>query len=230
LIIAIDGPAGSGKSTTARAVAERLGYLYLDTGAMYRALTHKALKAGIDLKDSKALADLARRTSIELERRDHDLIILLDGANVSEEIRSPEVTASVSVVSEYPEVREVMVQKQRRLGVNGGIVAEGRDIGTVVFPEAEIKVFMTASLEERARRRYRDYQAWGVAVDLEALRRDIERRDEHDSKRATSPLRPAADAMILDTTSLTIEGQVERILQRVRELQESVSPELSAGQ
>lgn len=211
-IIAIDGPAGAGKTTTAREVALRLGFLHLDTGAMYRALALKVLRSHCPLDDLAGIARIARDTDVWLQHEDGGQRVLLDGADVTSELRSAEVTRAVTPVCEVPEVRDRMVLLQRRLGRRGGVVIEGRDIGTVVFPDAELKVFLTADLEERARRRLRDLQNAGQMADLQAVTEDIQRRDQRDAGREHSPLRQAADAVVLDTTGITFEEQVETIL------------------
>jgi cytidylate kinase len=196
-IIAIDGPAGSGKSTVARAVARRLGVGYLDTGAMYRCVTHAALERGLDVADGSALAELARGLRIDVGDR-----VEIDGADVTRPIRSSGVNAAVSEVSAHPAVRVELVERQRKWAVDhpGGVV-EGRDIGTVVFPHARLKVFLTAGGSERARRRQDEA--------------DIERRDRLDSTREASPLKAADDAMVIDTTDLTVDEVVDRILERL---------------
>jgi cytidylate kinase len=213
LIIAIDGPAGSGKSTTARLLAKRLGYTYLDTGAFYRALTLKVLESGVSPEDGAEVLQLAETTQIELQPNADKNRVLLDGRDVTQAIREPRVTNAISPISENSEVRAIMVDKQRAIGCNGGVVMEGRDIGTVVFPEADLKIFMQASLDERARRRQDELAAMGIARDLETLREEIARRDQKDSNRKIAPLVQAADAILIDTTSMTIEQQVEFILQ-----------------
>lgn len=218
IVIAIDGPAAAGKSTTARLVAERLGYLHVDTGAMYRAMTLKALRGGVDIHNAAEVERLAERTEIRLERDAGRVKVFLDGLDVTEEIRSPEVDRAVSAVSSYGKVRELMVREQRRMGQRGGIVLEGRDIGTVVFPEAELKIYMVANVRERARRRQQELAARGVASELEELVEEIVRRDEKDSSRTLSPLRKAPDAIILDTSTMTVEEQVEFIVQKAKEI------------
>jgi cytidylate kinase len=215
-IIAIDGPAGSGKSTTARILADRLGYLYLDTGAMYRALTHFALTNNVALSDGNKLAALSETLPIELVEMEGVTEVLINGQNVTSEIRSPEVTRGVSEVSAHAGVRKAMVEKQRSIGKNGSIVAEGRDTTTIVFPEADLKVFLEASIETRARRRLLELARSGISTSLEEQQDEIRRRDSYDSERKHSPLVRAKDAVVVDTSSLTIEEQVEQILTLVR--------------
>ena len=216
LVIAIDGPAGSGKSTTARLVARALGYLHVDTGAMYRAVTLKILRSGIRTDDSAAIARLLDETRVELKKAGDGLQVLLDGDDVSGEIRTPEVSRATSAVSRIREVRTVMVREQRTLGVNGGIVLEGRDIGTVVFPDADLKVFLVATPEERARRRLEELRTQGVQADQQSILADLRERDRQDSTRTESPLRRAEDAVEIDTTGLTIEQQVGLIVGMAR--------------
>jgi cytidylate kinase len=217
LVIAIDGPAASGKSTTARLVAERLGYMHVDTGAMYRAVTLKVLRSGISLENEGPIARLMESTHVEL-RSDHGkLAVLLDGEDVTERIRTPEVTRSVSAVSRLKDVRATMVREQRALGRHGGLVLEGRDIGTVVFPDADCKFFMIAGLEARANRRRKEMEGTGVGTDLDQLLREIEERDRLDSTRTESPLRKADDALVVDTSDLSIEEQVEFVVGKVEE-------------
>ncbi|MEW6510212.1 MAG: (d)CMP kinase [Bacteroidota bacterium] len=218
LVIAIDGPAASGKTTTAKLVAERLGYLHVDTGAMYRAATLKVLRNGILPDDVMQVAGLIERTRIELNVRSGKLLVMLDGEDVTREIRSGAVTRAVSAVSRIPDVRAVMVREQRRMGVQGGIVLEGRDIGTVVFPDADVKIFLIASIEARARRRLEELRAAGQHADLATLTEEIGERDRIDSTREASPLRKAEDAIEVDTSSMTIEEQVAAVLDRVRTL------------
>jgi cytidylate kinase len=223
LVIAIDGPAASGKSTTARLIAERLGYLFVDTGAMYRAMTFKVLEQQLPLDDVEAIARLAERTEIQLRHQNNQLRVFLDGRDVTSEIRSPRVTRAVSAVSSIKQVREMMVREQRRMGEKGRIVLEGRDIGTEVFPDANLKVYMTAEVFERARRRQKDLQQQGIGVPVDELAREIADRDRKDSEREVSPLRQAPDAIVLDTSNMTIDEQVETIVRKVRSLTGSVS-------
>ncbi|NLZ39542.1 MAG: (d)CMP kinase [Firmicutes bacterium] len=211
--IAIDGPAGAGKSTVARAVAKELGLAYLDTGAMYRAITLAALRAGVDFNDSRALADLTESVELDIQiGSDGENIIFLNGENVSEEIREPEINSNVSYVARCPEVREIMVSKQQEIGRRGGVVMDGRDIGTKVMPEAEFKFFLTASLEERARRRLAELKAKGINLTLPQMIEEIRTRDKIDSERECSPLQAARDAIYLDTTEMTIEQVVKYIV------------------
>ncbi len=212
LTIAIDGPAGAGKSTVARRVAEEMGLLYVDTGAMYRAITWKALQSGIDLSDDQGVAGIARETEIELNPPE----VRVDGIRVTEAIRSPEVTQHVSKVAKMAEVRRVLVEKQRRLARDGGVVMDGRDIGTHVLPDADVKVFLTASIEERVRRRHLEMIRRGFSSDPDRLYQEIKQRDEMDENRSHSPLRPAADAVIMDTTGRSIDEVVSMILDLCR--------------
>ncbi len=218
IIIAIDGPAASGKSTTAKRVASALGYLHIDTGAMYRAMALKVLRKKIDVDDSLAIAELASNTSVRLVSRNGKVRIELDGEEVNSDIRSQEVSKMVSPVSTVPAVRKLMVNEQRAMGREGGIVLEGRDIGTVVFPEAELKIFMLAEGRERAVRRKKELEAHGVAVSVETLEQELVERDRIDSQREVSPLRRADDAIPLDTTHLSIDEQVEFIVEKAKKI------------
>ncbi len=216
-VIAIDGPAGAGKSTVAREVARRLGYLHVDTGAMYRAVTLKVLQEGVDPGDARAVEELARRTEVALAPRpDGSLAVLLDGRDVSGEIRGAQVDAVVARVAAIPGVRRLLVEAQRRLAARGGAVLEGRDTGTLVFPDAERKFFLTARPEVRARRRFAQLQAQGCGADPARVARELAERDRQDAARACAPLRPAEDAIIIDTTDLTPEQVVELILALVQ--------------
>ena len=217
-IIAIDGPAGSGKSTTAKLLAARLGYTYLDTGAMYRALTHYALENNIEISDDETLAKLAQILSIEFETH-HDINrVFINGIDVTEPIRSPEVTKHVSEISAHKGVRKAMVAKQKKMGKKGSIVAEGRDTTTVVFPHADIKIYLTASVDERAQRRLIDITKMGISTNVEEQKTDIERRDNYDSNRKHSPLKQANDAFVVNTSDMTIEGQVDHIISLIRSI------------
>ncbi len=219
ITIAIDGPAASGKSTTARRVAQKLGYLYIDSGAMYRAVTLLALRKGIDVHDAAAVARIAREADIRFrsDGAPGQTVIYLNGEEVSREIRTPDIDRNISPVAANPQVREILVRKQQELGRHGGVVMDGRDIGTVVFPQAELKVFMQASAEERARRRQKELAQKGIEVPLEQILQEIRRRDWEDMNRTHGPLKKAPDALELDTTHLTIEEQVEQIVKWARE-------------
>ena len=211
-MIAIDGPAGSGKSTTARILAARLGYQYLDTGAMYRALTWFAIQNGVAPSDGARLAVLARSVEIVFETREDINRVTINGHEVTGEIRSPMVTELVSEVSAHPAVRLAMVEKQREIGAGGEIVAEGRDTTTVVFPDADVKVYLDSNVTTRAQRRLIDMARLGVSTTLQEQVAEIERRDKHDTERKHSPLTKSRDAYFVDTTNTTIEEQVERVL------------------
>jgi cytidylate kinase len=216
VIIAIDGPAGSGKSTVARGVARRLGFTYLDSGAMYRAVTLAALEQGAPLDDGPALGRLGAAARIELHERDHDYVqVILDGRDVSEQIREPAVTGASSRVAAHGEVRAALLEKQRELIAAGNYVVEGRDIGTVVAPDAQIKAFLTADPSERARRRAAELRRRGLEAQADDVRRAIEQRDRLDSTRSAAPLRPAADAVVIDTTGLEADDVIERVLELV---------------
>lgn len=217
--IAIDGPAGAGKSTVARGVAAALGYKYIDTGAMYRAVTFSALENNIDIGDHRLLTELANNTKIDIiDNSGENINVLLNGVDVSQKIREPLITKNVSRVASVPGVRKALVTAQRAMAAGGGVVMEGRDIGTVVIPEAQFKFYITASAVERAARRARDYQNMGLEVDMEKLIADIEKRDHMDSSREADPLRPAGDAEIIDCTCLTAEEVIALIVKRVTEV------------
>ncbi len=215
-IIAIDGPAGAGKSTVTRKIAQKLGLLYLDTGAMYRAVTWLAMNSGIAVDDEDSVASVVKEVKIELtspDAADLPTVVHINGQEVTKAIRTPEVTANVSTIAAQAAVRDELVEMQKRWGEKGGIIAEGRDIGTNVFSDAELKIFLTASVAERARRRSKDLRARGQQnIDLEQLAQDIQQRDEQDSNRAIAPLKKADDAIELITDGLTIEEVVEKIV------------------
>ena len=216
MIIAIDGPSGAGKSTLAKRLAKELRFVYLDTGAMYRALALKVLRQGIDLADDARLEDLIAATDIDLQETNGNLAVLLDGLDVAAEIRTPEVSQMASKVSALRIVRARMLELQREMGRRGSVVAEGRDIGTVVFPDAEVKIFLDASANERARRRYNELQGTGRAVDYEETLREIEERDKRDSERDLAPLRKAEDALMMDSSSATADEVAAKVLSHVR--------------
>jgi len=216
VIIAIDGPSGAGKSTLAKRVARELGYIYLDTGAMYRALALKLLRRGIDLADDVQMKELIRSTAIDLREKNGKLAVLLDGADVATEIRAPEVSQMASKSSALKAVRARLLELQRDIGRRGSIVAEGRDIGTVVFPEAEVKIFLDASTAERARRRFEELRAAGRIVNLEETRRELEERDKRDSERDLAPLCQARDALRIDSSNLDADAVAAMVLQLVK--------------
>ncbi len=215
-IVAIDGPAGSGKSTTARLLAARLGFTYLDTGAMYRAVTWYALKSGIDPAAGDKLGEMASTMPLEFTTKAEVNRVLVGEHDVTTDIRSPEVTLHVSEVSAHKSVRKAMVARQQQMGKKGSIVAEGRDTTTVVFPQADIKIYLDANTRTRAERRLLDLERMGINSSVEEQEADIIRRDKHDSGRTHSPLTKAEDAHIVDTSNLTIEGQVARIIELIR--------------
>jgi len=215
--IAIDGPAAAGKSTIAKKTAELLGYTYVDTGAMYRAITYKAIQLNIDLQDGEKLTSLLKETSIELKPSPKGQLVFLDNQEVTDEIRSLKVTASVSQVAAHAHLREEMVLRQLEMGKEGKIVMDGRDIGTHILTNAELKIFMSASVEERAKRRYLENQKRGIETDLIELVEEIALRDKMDSERVASPLIQAEDAIFIDTTELTIEQVSEKIMQLAKE-------------
>ncbi len=216
LIIAIDGPSGAGKSTLAKRLAKKLRFIYLDTGAMYRALALKVLRQGVDLADDARLAELIAGTEIDLQEMHGRLAVLLDGEDVAGQIRTPEISQMASKVSALRVVRARMLELQRAMGKRGSVVAEGRDIGTVIFPEAEVKVFLVASVSERARRRYDELKASGRVVDLDETRREIEERDKRDSERDLAPLRPADDAVLIDSSSVDADEVAATVLAHIQ--------------
>lgn len=225
-IIAIDGPAGAGKSTVTRRVAEALGLLYLDTGAMYRAVTWLVMQSGIAFEDEMAIARLIKNVKIELiapDSGDRATVVKIDGEDVTQVIRTPEVTANTSAVSAMELVRHQLVKQQQRYGDRGGIVAEGRDIGTNVFPDADLKIFLTASVRERAKRRFQDWKEQGLAIDIEQLERDIKTRDDKDSSRAISPLTKANDAIEINTDNVSIEVVIDKIISLYKQIEQKAS-------
>jgi cytidylate kinase len=217
LVIAIDGPVGAGKSTVAKLVARKLGYLYVDTGAMYRAVALKALRLGMDINDPIVMAMLAEATDIQLQQRgDGSVRVFLDGEDVTEAIRTPEVSEASSIVSAHEGVRKVLAERQKAMAELGGVVMEGRDIQTVIAPDAEVKIFLTASLEERAKRRWLELQQKGISVSYEEVLQEVKERDERDKTRAIAPLRKAPDAVEIDTTGMTPEEVAEKIVELAR--------------
>jgi cytidylate kinase len=218
MIIAIDGPSGAGKSTLGQMLARALDLLYLDTGSMYRAVALAVMESSVNAGDDIAVASLAARVDIDLEGDPDSLRVTLGGRDVTEEIRSDAVTQMSSVISTIPAVRRVMVDRQRAMGRRGAVL-NGRDIGTVVFPDADIKFFLTASPEERAQRRFEDEQAQGANVSFADTFADMRERDRRDSTRADSPLKIADDAIVIDSTGLTIQQVFERMMAAVRRKQ-----------
>lgn len=215
-VIAIDGPAGVGKSTTSRELARRLGYTLVDTGALYRGVALAARERGISWDDEAAIVALCPQIDLAFApQEDGSTRLLLDGRDRGDDIRTPAMSSGASQVSAYPGVRRALLGIQRKLGAEGGVVLEGRDIGTVVFPDAEVKLFLTASAEERARRRVEDLESRGIAVAYDELLAQIRARDEADSTRAIAPLRPAEDAVILDSTHLDMEAVVRHVVEMV---------------
>lgn len=214
MIIAIDGPAGSGKSSVAREVAKRLGFLYVDTGAMYRAVTLKAVNSNIDLKDEEALELIARKAKIDLKMEGNNLKVFLDGEDVSFAIREQELTKKVFHIARTPKVRKYMVKLQRNLAdrAGDGAVLEGRDIGTVVYPDADKKFYLDAQFDERVRRRYEELQVMGQEISKEEIRDDVWRRDESDKKRKVAPLKKAEGAICIDTTKMNVEEVIKKII------------------
>ncbi len=218
ITIAIDGPAASGKSTTARLLAKKLGYLYIDTGAMYRAATLAVLRAAVPVDDAGAVEECVAQNHIHLELIGDTQHTFLNEEDVSERIRTPEINRIISIIASYSGVRVQMVQQQRALSRSGGVVMDGRDIGSVVLPDADLKVFMVASIEARARRRLKELEEAQVSISLEEVRREIENRDRIDSTRTHAPLVKAKDARELDTSALSIEQQVDIIYGWAQEL------------
>lgn len=223
IIIAIDGPAGAGKSTTAKLLAEKLNYKYIDTGAMYRAVTLFALRNSIQPDEIEKLVDLV--TNMDFQFGNNGSVLFVNAEDVTEAIRILDVASKVSEYSKIGEIRKILVQKQREIGKEGGIVMEGRDITTAVFPDAELKIFLTADLDIRAYRRLVELQNKGLEIDLDEVRGNLATRDKIDSNREVNPLRITPDAIIIDTTSMTIEEQVDFIYQKAQDLIKSLNLE-----
>ncbi|RYG73657.1 (d)CMP kinase [Lentibacillus lipolyticus] len=221
IAVAIDGPAAAGKSTIAKIVANELAYTYIDTGAMYRALTLKVLREKVDLEDNHAITELLAQTNMQLEQGENGQHVLMDGEDVTVAIRSERVTNHVSYVAKHPSVRKEMIQRQRELANKRSVVMDGRDIGTHVIPDAEVKIFLQASVEERAKRRYDENMQKGFTTDFEKLKEEIKQRDRIDSKREVAPLIKADDAVEVNTTNLTINQVAASVLDEARKVLES---------
>lgn len=217
LIIAIDGPAASGKSTAAKRLARELGYLYLDTGAMYRAITYSVMKNGI-MGDINKIIDFVKDLELRMFYKDGVTHVFINGEEVTDYIRTPEVSGNVSEISRIPEVRAKMVELQRELANRGDLVAEGRDITTVVFPNADVKIYMNASVDERAQRRFKEHIERGDRITYDEVLANLKKRDEIDSGRKVSPLRKAEDALELDTTDLTVDEELQRMINIIKEV------------
>jgi len=212
MIIAMDGPAGSGKTTVAKLLADKLKFSYLDTGATYRALTFAALEKGISVEDEAILADLAGKIRISFKGRK----IFLDKRDVSAEIRTPQIDKSISPIVKHPQVRAIMVAMQQKIAHTGDFVAEGRDVTTVVFPDADYKFYIDADFNLRAQRRFREFQQKGIAITFEQVKEDLASRDKADFTRTVGPLKKSADAIFLDTTAMTIEQVVEKLVEYIK--------------
>lgn len=216
VIVAIDGPSGSGKSTVGKAIARRLGYLYIDSGAIYRAIGRKAIDTGTALEDAALVGALARESEVQLVGDPDHLRILLDHSDVTDAIRLPDASRASSVVATIPEVREAVVDKLREMARSGGVVMDGRDIGTKVFPDAQVKAFLDASIEIRARRRFEEERERGREVSIEAVRVELEERDRRDRERTATPLVRADDAVFIDTSEMPLDRVIEHVLEIVR--------------
>ncbi|GAY73046.1 (d)CMP kinase [Lentilactobacillus kosonis] len=217
LQVAIDGPASAGKSTVAKLVAKQFDYIYVDTGAMYRAITYKTIKSGISLDNEAAISEIVKSTEISFSPSENGQLVFIDGEDITEAIRQEDVTNSVSAVAAISTVREELSADQQRIAANGAVVMDGRDIGSTVLPNAEVKIFLIASVEERAQRRYKENIEKGINTPLDELQLEIEARDYKDSHRKISPLTKAEDAVEIDTTSLSIEEVVEKIASVIKD-------------
>ncbi len=218
LQVAIDGPASAGKSTVAKRVAKKFGYVYCDTGAMYRAVTLAALQQGLAMTDTEKISELAKQIKITFQPAEPEQRVFINGQEVTRDIRLPKVAKNVSAVAAIPTVRQEMTKQQRQIAAEGGIVMDGRDIGTVVLPDAELKIFLIASVEERAERRFKENQEKGIETDFETLKREIAERDYKDSHRKVSPLKAADDAITFDTTGVDIDGVVKFIQEKAEKI------------
>ncbi|GLO66458.1 MULTISPECIES: (d)CMP kinase [Oceanobacillus] len=215
ITVAIDGPAAAGKSTVAKMIANQLGFIYVDTGAMYRALTYQSLQEGVDPKNEERVLTILMNSIIELKQTENGQRVFVNNKDVSEEIRYPDVTSQVSFVAQHPSIRKEMVSRQQKLANNRSVVMDGRDIGTHVLPDAEVKIFLVASVEERAKRRHEENIKKGIPSDIQSLKKEISDRDQIDSNREVSPLIKAKDAIEVDTTSLSITEVKDQILQEI---------------
>jgi cytidylate kinase len=222
LIIAIDGPSGAGKSTAARSLAKRLGYLYIDTGAMYRAVALKVKAGAISPEDDQALSQLVSALRISLIPAEDGIRVICDGGDITEAIRSPEISRLASDISKRKGVREALVQMQREMGRGGGVVLEGRDIGTVVFPDADVKFYLDAYSEERAMRRFKELAEKGVEVNFQETLEEVKKRDHNDMNRVLSPLRKADDAIAIDSTRLSVEEVTEKMIRIIVQKEKGV--------
>lgn len=222
-VIAIDGPAGAGKSTIARMLAGKLGYIYIDSGAMYRSITWAAMRAGFSLQDDKKLVALAKKTKLCFKKHDRQMKLFMNGKPVTKAIRTPEVTAHICYIADNPQIRRIMVAIQQKIGQHGGIVMEGRDIGTKVFPKADFKFYLDASAAERARRRFREFKIRGVKASLRDILEDIKIRDHKDKTRAVSPLKKAKGSIVIDSSKMTPEQVVNRIMDKMKTVYSSLS-------
>lgn len=218
IVIAVDGPSGAGKSTISRALSQQLGYLEIDTGAMYRAMAWLARETGLDFDDTEAVDQFSQQADVSLRLVEGKTVVTVNGIDVTGQIRTPEISMLTSLISALAPIRQAMTTLQRRIGAQGGVVLDGRDIGTVVFPDAELKFFLSASAEERGRRRYIELQQKGIATSLEETIADVIARDRQDSERALAPLRQADDAIAIDSTGMTIDAVVAQMMAEVQRI------------